>query len=149
MTSTATAAQPSTLLTTPRLPTTRRTSPLPTWFFLLVAVSFLAITLSLLLTSPSSTHPCPYADVLGLESSDQQHPAAVRSMHAMPPGHSAVEGLSEDDCPHLAIERLAAKRRLEVEERRRRKELGVQTEEDGRVERREREEEDEIKRFEE
>lgn len=61
----------------------------------------------------------------------------------------SVSGLSEDDCPHLAIERLAANRRMEVEERKRRKELGVMTEEDGRVEQREREEEEEMRRLEE
>ena len=67
----------------------------------------------------------------------------------MPSGHMAVDGLSEDDCPHLAIEKLAANRRQETEERRMRAELGVATEEDKGVERREREEEDEMRRWEE
>ena len=145
MVTAAVVTQPATQLTPPRPSSiSRRSSPLPTWFLLLIAVSFLAITLSLLLSSPSSSHPCPYADVLGLESREQ-HATAVRSI---PAGHITVDGLSEDDCPHLAIERMAAKRRQEVEERSRRKELGVMTEEDRRVERQEREEEDEMKRFE-
>ena len=138
-------AQPATVLVAPRLSTTRRSSPLPTWFLVVVAVSFLVLTLSLLLSSPSSNHPCPYADVLGLEAKGNSA-AAVRSM---PAGHMAVDGLSEDDCPHLAIERQAAKSKQEREERSRRKELGVMTEEDGRVERQERQEEDAMRRFEE
>ena len=158
---TAVAPLPSTqhhsaLLTSPRLSTARRSSALPPWFFVLVAVSFLCLTVSLLLgssPSSSSSHPCPYADVLGLDTSShdkqqqQQHGAAA--VRSMPAGHSPVDGLSEDDCPHLAIERQAAQRRQEVQARRHRKELGVMTEEDRQVEGRERAEEDEMRRYEE
>ena len=132
-----------------RASNTRHFPILPPWLLLVIAVSFLALTLSLLLATPSSSHPCPYADVLGLDTPHSSHQHPIAAVRAIPAGHQPVSGMNEDDCPHLAIERLTARRRQESEERRKRAELGMKTEEDERLERREREEEDLMRQLEE
>ena len=116
-------------------PHTRTSSPrsssplsrLPSWFLPLLSLAFLSLTLALLLAPTPTTHPCPYADVLGLTPSPPSStlsPATVDPASALPPGHPPSAGLSEDDCPHLTIQRLARERLQQREERESRRALG-------------------------
>ena len=105
----------------------RSSSSPPPWLFAVISVSFLVLALSLLLSSPTTNHPCPYADVLGLEkttSALEAREADVRGEYAMPAGHVSVEGRGEEDCPHLMIQRIARERQQRREDRRRRQEAG-------------------------
>ena len=101
-------------------------SRLPSWFLLLLSLAFLSLTLLLLLAPTPTTHPCPYADVLGLtpNPSSTPSPATIDPTLTLPPGHPPPTGLSEDDCPHLTIQRLAREAQQRREERERRRAVG-------------------------
>ena len=129
-TSSSSKSAPVPTLTTTSLPHsalrpahTATSSPpfrLPSWLLLVISFGFLALTLSLLLAPTPTNHPCPYADVLGLTPV----PSAVDPSVSMPAGHPAVDGQSEDDCPHLTIQRIARERQAQREEQQRRRAMG-------------------------